>query len=244
MSKYAKLTNDDRFIVSLSIDFCCTSFSIPTLLLNPDPPIEVDSEIIRDLLLFVKEGLTTILKTISTIDTPIPSLPSDSTPTTPLISDVNTERIDSLEELRDECEDFVSDGWDFFLSLILNFPDPNKSSFQSILLDDPSFPDLILNSLKYPHKDNRETTFTTITNVVQEFEWMKIKFMTANLVGRMSETVDFVSLPLSESNTLSELTDFIDSMCDPIGDDDEARFEQYPLVRVSVCPTKPDLFIK
>ncbi|KAK2958115.1 hypothetical protein BLNAU_6819 [Blattamonas nauphoetae] len=240
LQKFTKLTNDDRFIIELSIDFCYTSFSIPKLLLDENPLIEVDSEIIQDLILFVKEAIPTILKTVSTIDTLITSLPSDSSPTTPLISDDDTEIIDYLKELRDEFEDFVSDGWDFFHSLTFRIAGPLKSAFQTIVLDDPSFPDLILNSLKYPHGDIREITFTTITNVVQKFEWMKIKFMTANLVGRMFETVDLVSLPLSESRTLSELTDFIDSMCDPIGDDDETAFEQYPRIRASVFePAKP-----
>ncbi|KAK2958202.1 hypothetical protein BLNAU_6906 [Blattamonas nauphoetae] len=68
LQKYAKLTKNDRFIITRSLDFCSHSFNIPTLLLAATPPIEVDSEIIRELFLFVKEGLTTILTNISTID--------------------------------------------------------------------------------------------------------------------------------------------------------------------------------
>ncbi|KAK2956344.1 hypothetical protein BLNAU_8711 [Blattamonas nauphoetae] len=50
----------------------------------------------------------------------------------------------------------------------------------------------------------------------------------------MFETVDFASLPLSEYNTLFIFTNFIAFMCDPIGDAEKSRFEQYPLIRVSV----------
>ncbi|KAK2944514.1 hypothetical protein BLNAU_20563 [Blattamonas nauphoetae] len=63
---------------------------------------------------------------------------------------------------------------------------------------------------------------------------MKERFRTANLVGRMFETVDFVSLPLSESQTLLRLSGFISHMFDPIGEDEDAHFQQYPLIRVSV----------
>ncbi|KAK2950105.1 hypothetical protein BLNAU_14907 [Blattamonas nauphoetae] len=58
--------------------------------------------------------------------------------------------------------------------------------------------------------------------------------MTANLVKRMFETVDFVTLPLSESKTLFFLTKFLANMFEPIGDDEETWFEQYRLIRVSV----------
>ncbi|KAK2950826.1 hypothetical protein BLNAU_14244 [Blattamonas nauphoetae] len=111
---------------------------------------------------------------------------------------------------------------------------PHKSSFQTIILDDPSFPDLILNSLKLNHNDVRVTMLMALTNVVRNNPWMKETFKTSNLVGRMFETVDFVSIPLSASNTYLELTNFLSNMLDPIGGNTEARFEQYPLIRVSV----------
>ncbi|KAK2961115.1 hypothetical protein BLNAU_3883 [Blattamonas nauphoetae] len=117
--------------------------------------------------------------------------------------------------------------------------DPDQPSFRTIILDDPSFPDLILNSLKLNHKYINVNLFTTISNIIHTYRWMKEQFMTANLVGRMFETVDFVSLPLSESKTLVNLTKFISNMCDPIGFDEEAKLEQYRLIRVSVFePTK------
>ncbi|KAK2961078.1 hypothetical protein BLNAU_3846 [Blattamonas nauphoetae] len=74
----------------------------------------------------------------------------------------------------------------------------------------------------------------TLINIVVDFPSMREQFLKANLVGGMFETVDFVSLPLSESNTLFTLTKFITNMLNPIGDDEEAQFEQYPLIRVSV----------
>ncbi|KAK2942407.1 hypothetical protein BLNAU_22674 [Blattamonas nauphoetae] len=233
--KYVQITKDDPFIITRSLLFCSKASNLPLLLLNENPPIEVDYKIIQDLILFVKEGLTTILTNISTIDSLIASLPSDSSPTTPLVSGVDIQMEDSLTLLRNECEEFVSDGWSFIADVTFDITDPLKSSFQTILLDDPSFPDIVLHSLKLPHKDNRENIALILKNVIIVFPQMKEKFMTANLVGRMFETVDFVSLPLSESQTLFELTNFISDMFEPIGNDDEtAFFEQYPLIRVSV----------
>ncbi|KAK2945470.1 hypothetical protein BLNAU_19599 [Blattamonas nauphoetae] len=112
--------------------------------------------------------------------------------------------------------------------------DPHKSSFQKIILDDPSFPDLILISLKLSHKDIREYTLKVIINISFTFPRMKERFMRANLVGRMLEAVDFVSLPLTESGTHFKLTSFLFHMFTPIGDDEKVLFRQYPLIRVSV----------
>ncbi|KAK2955037.1 hypothetical protein BLNAU_9968 [Blattamonas nauphoetae] len=112
--------------------------------------------------------------------------------------------------------------------------DPHKSSIQTIVLDDPSFPDLILNSLKLPHQEIRENIILAIANIVILFPSMKKQFMTANLVRRMFETVVFASHPLSESQTLLQLTRFIANMIEPIGYDEEPSIEHYPLIRVSV----------
>ncbi|KAK2962068.1 hypothetical protein BLNAU_3124 [Blattamonas nauphoetae] len=234
LSEYAQLTKDDPYIITRSLAFCWTSFYIPVLPLRSTPPIEVDSEIIRDLILFVKEAITAILTNITNIDILIASLPSDSSPTTPLDSDVDIQMADSLELLRDECEAFVNNSWCFFINLAKGITDLHKSSFQTIILDDPSITDFILNSLKLPHPTIRRNVLVTIGNIIMEFPTMGERFMTANLVGRMFDTVDFVSLPLSESNTTFELTNFLTSMLSPIGDDEETNIEQYPLIRVSV----------
>ncbi|KAK2946478.1 hypothetical protein BLNAU_18583 [Blattamonas nauphoetae] len=202
--------------------------------MNATPPIEVDSEIIRELILFVRDALTTILTIISTIDDLIASLPSDSSPTTPWVSGDDRQMTDSLKHLRDTCELFVNNSWLFFIRVTFQIADPNTSSFQTIILDDPSFPDLFLNSLKLTNKDIKLNAVTAIKNIVVLSERMKSKFMTANLVGRMFETVDFVCLPLSESRTLFELTNFLADMFFPIGDDEEVWFQQYSLIRVSV----------
>ncbi|KAK2953662.1 hypothetical protein BLNAU_11383 [Blattamonas nauphoetae] len=118
---------------------------------------------------------------------------------------------------------------------ILNLTDPHKSSFQSIVLDDPSFPDLILNSLKLNHKEVTRYTIKAITNIVLKFEWMRERFRTTQFVGRMFETVAFVSLPLSDSDTHFHLTRFITCMLFPSGYTEETPcFEQYPPIRASV----------
>ncbi|KAK2958187.1 hypothetical protein BLNAU_6891 [Blattamonas nauphoetae] len=206
-TKYTKLTKNDRFIITRSLDFCSHSFRIPTLLLAATPPIEVDSEIIRELLLFVKEALTTILSNISYIDPLIAFLPSDSSPTTPFFSGVDKQVKSSLTLLRNQCEEFVSKGWAFLFDSTFYITEPHKPSFQTIILDDLSFPDLILNSLKLKHKDIRKRTIKALSSIVTE--------------------------------TLSELTDFISSVCDPIGDDDD-QSEQYLHIRASVFePAKP-----
>ncbi|KAK2953247.1 hypothetical protein BLNAU_11710 [Blattamonas nauphoetae] len=142
--------------------------------------------------------------------------------------------IDSLKELRTQCEAFVTNGWNFFGCVTYQIANPHKSSFQTIILDDPSFSDIILNSLKLPHNISRETTLINITNITIIYPWIKEQFMKANLVVKMFETVDFVSLHLSESNTLVSLTNFIRCMFYQNGDNEEGWFQQYPLIRVSV----------
>ncbi|KAK2953577.1 hypothetical protein BLNAU_11441 [Blattamonas nauphoetae] len=141
---------------------------------------------------------------------------------------------DSLKHLRNHCEEFVSDGWLFFETLPSIDTDSLKSSVQTIVLDNPSFTDLILNSLKLNHKNIKMNIFIAITNIGVHNSSMREQFMKMNLVSRMFETVDFVSLPLSESNTLFQLTNFLAEMFTPIGDEEEAWFRQYPLIRVSV----------
>ncbi|KAK2943052.1 hypothetical protein BLNAU_22026 [Blattamonas nauphoetae] len=232
--KYILLLKDDQFIITPSLLFCSNSSLIPHELLLATPPIEVDSEIFRDFILFVKEALPTILTNISTIDTLIASLPSDSSPTDPLVSSVDSKMNDYLNRLRNHCENFVTNGWAFFIDSALTISDHHKSSFRTIILDDPSFADLILNSLKLNHCLVRWNTIATVTNVVIIHPWMKGRFMTANLVGRMFEVVDYHSFLLSEPNTLCELTTFILSMLNPIGVTKEMCFQQYPLIRVSV----------
>ncbi|KAK2944765.1 hypothetical protein BLNAU_20298 [Blattamonas nauphoetae] len=218
LPKYVQLTKDDQFLVTRSL---------------------VDSEIIRELILFVKETLTTILTNISTIDNLIASLPSDSSPTASLVSGDDSSMAVSLTILRAKCEYYMGESWRFFVNVTHRITDPHKSSFQTIILDDPFFPDLILNSLKLNHKDNRRTTIIAISNISINYPWMKEQFIGTNLVGRMFETVDFVSLPLSESKTLFFFTNFIRLILNPIGDDEETHFDQYPLIRVSVFePTK------
>ncbi|KAK2953572.1 hypothetical protein BLNAU_11436 [Blattamonas nauphoetae] len=234
LPKYIQLTKDDQLFVTRSLEFCFFTILLPTLLLRATPRIEVDSEIIRELILFVKEALTTILSNISSIDNLIASLHTDSSPTTPCISGVDTQMTFSLNHLRNESERFVTCGWSFLVNLTCKIADPHKSSFQTIILDDPSFPDLILNSLKLNHKVIRRNTILAIINIVLAYPWMRESFRTANLVGRMFETVDFVSLPLSESETLFGLTKFIANMLVPFGGNIKAQFEQYPLIRVSV----------
>ncbi|KAK2942658.1 hypothetical protein BLNAU_22419 [Blattamonas nauphoetae] len=234
LPKYIQLIKDDPFIVTHSLQFCVNSCDIPLLLLNATPPIEVDSEIIQAFILFVKEALTSILVNISNIDNLFASLLSDSSPTTPLVSGVDIQMADTLKILRNSVKEHLRNGWIFVVNLTHIIADPHKSSFQTIVVDDPSFPDLILNSLKLDHKDIRRNTLMAITNITNDFPSMNEQFITANFVSRMFETVDFVSLPLSESETLYRLTRFLSIMLFPIGDDVEAQFEQYPLIRVSV----------
>ncbi|KAK2961137.1 hypothetical protein BLNAU_3905 [Blattamonas nauphoetae] len=230
LPKYIQLTNDDPDLMTSSTYFCLTSILLPTLLLRATPSIEVDSEIIRELILFVKEALTTILTHTTTVDNLIASLPSDSSLTTPLDSDDDTPMADSLEQLHSECELFLYNGWRFFIEVTFQITEPHKSSFQTIILDDPSFPDLILNSLKLNHKTIKEYTVALLANIVKEFPSVREQFMTTNLVGRMFETVDFVSLPLSEYRTHHELATFLGWMFTPIGDDEEADFEGLSIV--------------
>ncbi|KAK2956595.1 hypothetical protein BLNAU_8435 [Blattamonas nauphoetae] len=213
---YVQMTKDDPFKVTRSLNFCSYSFLIVPHLLGATPPIEIAPKIIRDFILFVKEALTTILTNISKVDRLIASLSSDSPPITQLVSNGDTEMTASLELLRNKISD------------------PHKSSFQTTLLDDSSFPDLILNSLKLTGTEIGRHTVISISNIIVEFRFMKEKVMIENLVGRMFETVDFVSLPLSGSKTLFSLTKFIQRMSEPIGEDGEPHFEQYPLIRIYV----------
>ncbi|KAK2961197.1 hypothetical protein BLNAU_3965 [Blattamonas nauphoetae] len=218
----------------MTLIFCTCSFILPLLILRASPRIEVDSEIIRELILFVKESITTILANISSIDNLIASLPSDSSPTTPFLSGVDEKLDVSLTNLRIGFEMFVHAGWSFFADITFEITEPHNSSFQTIILDDPSFPDLIINSLQLNHKDIRENTVSAISNIVHSFPSMKDNFISVDLLGRIFETVDFVSLSLSESKPVFQLTIFLANMLFPNGDDEDAKFEQYRLIRVSV----------
>ncbi|KAK2943038.1 hypothetical protein BLNAU_22049 [Blattamonas nauphoetae] len=232
--KFIQLTNDVPSIFACSLVFCSNAFLLPTHLMTAEPPIEVDSEIVLELLVLVKEALPMILWTIPFIDNLIHSLPSNSSSTTQMVFEDEMQMVDSLDDLKDGCEEFMSSGWNYLLNLTFILSDPLKSSFQTIILDDPSFTSLILNSLQLSHAYIKLDVIATIQNITVDYPWMKEKFMTSNFVGMMFETVDFVSLPLSESETLFYLTKFLANMFLPIGDDEQARFEQYPRIHVSV----------
>ncbi|KAK2956342.1 hypothetical protein BLNAU_8709 [Blattamonas nauphoetae] len=238
--KYAQLTRDDPLFITRSLDFCSKSFDLTLPLIQKSQKTQADLKTIRDLILFVKEALTKILATISTVDALIASIPSDSSPTTPLVSNGDTQIENSLKVLRNECTVFVSHGWGFFVNLTFRIAEPHKFSFQTALLDDPSFPDLVQNSLQLHHEGIRGNTITAILNVVIDFPSKREELMKANLVWRMFETVDFVRLPLSESETLLHLVDFIFYMFDPLTDDETERFKRYALIRDSVFePAEP-----
>ncbi|KAK2953581.1 hypothetical protein BLNAU_11445 [Blattamonas nauphoetae] len=234
LPKYIELTEDDQLIVTRSLDDCSSLFLLPLFLLRASPPIEFDSEIVRELILFVKDALTTILTNMSDIDTLIASLPSGSSPTTPSVSADDTPMTFSLNRLRSAYATFVGKGWLFFVRMTFRIAEPRKSSFHTIILDDPSFPDLIFNSLNLNHKEIRLNIFIAITNIVVHNPRMKDQFMKANVVGRMFETVDLASLPLSESNTHILITRFIYLMFEPIGENEKAQLEHYPHIRASV----------
>ncbi|KAK2955320.1 hypothetical protein BLNAU_9711 [Blattamonas nauphoetae] len=173
----------------------------------------VDSKRLREFLLFVKQALTTFLTIIPNIDTLIASLPSESFPTTPHVSENDLQISDSLQTLRTLSEVFVSNGWGFFVEVTCKITDPAKSSFQTIILDDPSVPDLILNSIKFNHHNIRTQTLNAITNIIAEFPSMRENFMTVNLVGKIW---------------------FLAVIFRPIVDDKVTLFQQYRLIRVSV----------
>ncbi|KAK2954429.1 hypothetical protein BLNAU_10597 [Blattamonas nauphoetae] len=97
--------------------------------------------------------------------------------------------------------------------------DPYKSSFQTIVLHDPSFPDLVINSLKLAHKDIRQNTVITLTSISSEFPWMRERLRAAKLVGRI---------------TLLHLAQFISFMMTPYNENQEAQFRRYRLIRDSV----------
>ncbi|KAK2963608.1 hypothetical protein BLNAU_1173 [Blattamonas nauphoetae] len=223
IQQYTQLTKDDPYLITRALNCCSYSSGLPNLLLSANPPIEVDLEIIRELILFVKEGLTTILTNISNIDNLIISLLSDSSPTTQLVSGVDPQIADSLHQLRDDCHKFLNDSWGSIVGVTFNITDPHRSSFQQVILDDPSFTDLILNSLQLTRNGISNKLLRAIRNIIISFPLIKEQFMAANLVGRMFATVDFVSFPLSESETLFELTIFFASMFIPIGADEDAQ---------------------
>ncbi|KAK2959454.1 hypothetical protein BLNAU_5503 [Blattamonas nauphoetae] len=240
LPKYLQFTKDDRFIIITPLFFCYASFVLPLHLLTVNPPIEVDSENIQDLLLFIKDTLPTILTNISTIDILIASLPSDSFPTPQLVSVFDSEMAESLKRLRKGCEEFMSQGWQFVVGVTIQITESHKLSFLSIIVDNPSFTDLILHSFRDPHISEDSMTVSTIVDIVNMLSWPKKTVMITNLVGKLFETIDFVSRPLSESKTLFLLTNFIFYILQPIRNDKEARFEQYPRIRVYVFqPAKP-----
>ncbi|KAK2944890.1 hypothetical protein BLNAU_20180 [Blattamonas nauphoetae] len=80
--------------------------------------------------------------------------------------------------MRNESVKFVTEGWGFFVRMTFNITEPHKSSFQTIVLDDPSFTDLILNSLKLTHPTIRRNTVSAISNIVIGTLFSFTKFIT------------------------------------------------------------------
>ncbi|KAK2958890.1 hypothetical protein BLNAU_6139 [Blattamonas nauphoetae] len=208
-----QVTTDEIIIVESNLDFCSHSWELPVFLLRASPPIEVDPEIIRDFIIFVKDALPPVLSTIASIDNFITSLDSNPSPTSPHTPSLSGD--DELTQFPLQSDSFMS-------------------SFESIVLDDFSFPDLILKSLLHTDDETRSDIMYVVNFVVEDFQEMRDRFISANLVGRMFETVDFVSLPLSDTKIHMELTQFLALMAEPIDEDDETYLEHLQLLRVSV----------
>ncbi|KAK2948638.1 hypothetical protein BLNAU_16457 [Blattamonas nauphoetae] len=189
---------------------------------------------IRESILFFKDAIPTVLSNMTSIDDIIASLQPNSA--------VSDQTLDSLRKLLIDCEDFVLRGCEFFARKPFMTPTQRKTPYQSIVLDDPSFPDLFINSLKLGNQNIRTRTFMTITEIIDRIRWMREKWSSANLVGRVFETVNFVSHPRSETQTHLNLTRFISTMMNPIQAEmfEEAFVEDYALIRVSVLePAEP-----
>ncbi|KAK2950931.1 hypothetical protein BLNAU_14121 [Blattamonas nauphoetae] len=78
-----------------------------------------------------------------------------------------------------------------------------------------------------------------LVDLLLRSSWMGERVTSAHLVGRMFETVDFVSLPLFDAGTHFILTHHIALIVNPLEEDNEAYFQHLQLVRVSVFePTK------
>ncbi|KAK2950843.1 hypothetical protein BLNAU_14261 [Blattamonas nauphoetae] len=234
LPKYIERPKEDQIPHKTSLLFCSNTLHIPLSHLKATPRIRVDPEIKRKLIHFAKESFTTVITTTTHFVNIIPALPSDSSQITPLVSEVDLQLFESLKQLRQVCEAFLHDLWGFFVDVTFGITVAQKPSFQTIILDDPSFPDFIVNSIKLNNNNIRMSMLIAITNILIHFPRMKVTFMTANLVGRMFETIDFVSRPLSEPRYHLYLTKFIACMSDPIGVTDDARFEQCAVIRVSV----------
>ncbi|KAK2943952.1 hypothetical protein BLNAU_21098 [Blattamonas nauphoetae] len=148
--------------------------------------------------------------------------------------------MESLFSDHEACKDCVSDAWGFFVDLNTAKADPHKSSFKSIILDDPSFPDLVIQSLKLESRLFTKDVVKALVHISIGFPEMRERWRSDDLVRRMFETVDFVSLPQFDAGTHLRLTHFIVLIVDTLEEDNEAYFHHIQLVRVSVFePTKP-----
>ncbi|KAK2943955.1 hypothetical protein BLNAU_21101 [Blattamonas nauphoetae] len=238
LSNFIELMNTNPSIVTHSLDFCSRFLNFILFVVKGSPPIKVDNKIVEGFFLFVKDALPTVLSTISSIDILITSLNfiTPTSPATPSLSGVETQMTNPLQTLRAKCEDFVAEGWQFFVNFDVPNENPHKSTFQSIVLDDSSFPDLVLQSLKLESRHIRINAIQALIHLSRTFLGMKKRWCSENLVGKMFETVDFVSLPLSDAETHIGLTCFLSQMTSPVEDDedDEIYEEHLQLARVFV----------
>ncbi|KAK2952731.1 hypothetical protein BLNAU_12380 [Blattamonas nauphoetae] len=228
---HVELTSGDPYFVARHVLFCSYSSRIHILLFESTPPIEVDPDLMRDFILFVKDSLPTVLSTISSIDD---FISSSTSPTTPLVVGVGTPSNDSIRVLRVECVNFVDYSWRFYGHLLTDRALHHISSFESIVLADPSLSDIIFPSLKLNTQMIRRDLLLALGHIVVRFRWMREVFISVNLVGRIFESVNFVTLPLDESHTHLHLARFITLMFGRSEEDEDTRFSQYHLIRVSV----------
>ncbi|KAK2954365.1 hypothetical protein BLNAU_10697 [Blattamonas nauphoetae] len=212
-------------------------------MLNSDPPIEVDSDIVIALMKLEKDTLSTVLANIPILKDIVSSLqPANPPPLQPTSetslpqSDekkVDQEPTDPAESLLFWMANFIGTCWEYYERLVRSFPSPHQSSFQTVILDDPSFTDNFLESLKLATSLGTEICLRTFTRILN-MPFVKERFTSGDLVRKMFETVDFVSLPLSMSAIHYRVTSLLETMMDPVRGDIEALFKQYPQLRVSV----------
>ncbi|KAK2939905.1 hypothetical protein BLNAU_25182 [Blattamonas nauphoetae] len=212
-------------------------------MLRSDPPIEVDSEVVFALMKLEKDVFSTVLANIPILKDIVSSLQPANSPHLQPTSEtswpqsdekkVDLEPTDPAESLLFWMANYIGNCWEYYERLVGSFPSPLQSSFQTIILDDPSFTDNFLESLKLTTSLGTEICLRAFSRILYTSS-VKERFTSGDLVRKMFETVDFVSLPLSKSEIHFRVTSLLETMLDPVRGDNEAIFKQYPQLRVSV----------
>ncbi|KAK2946072.1 hypothetical protein BLNAU_18980 [Blattamonas nauphoetae] len=216
VSKTITSSTEAQNISHRPLEVCSDICLLEMFIFNTTPPNEVDIELQRTLVLFAFEAIPSIHAMHSKLDI--------------IISDNRSSEKSPLTRILLSLVVLLERFWFILMAQCRQKSRPSGTALEPLILDHPSLPALIVMSIKLCMLLSRATVFTPLLNL-SAIPSMKEKFISCDLIRTLFDTVDFLSIPLSNTETHSTLLQILVNMLSPTADDNDQRVAEYPAIR-------------